>query len=38
VKGCLFKVKIKDIACGWQHSMAVTASGLLFTWGLNVYG
>ena len=38
VGGDLYRVKIKAISCGWCHSMAVTMSGLLFTWGLNVFG
>ena len=38
VGGDLHKVKVRDICCGWDHSMATTQSGLLFTWGLNVYG
>lgn len=38
VSGVLYKVKILDICCGWDHSMATTISGLLFAWGQNVYG
>lgn len=38
VGGVLNKVQIKLIACGWDHSMATTMSGLLFTWGLNFHG
>lgn len=38
VRGQLNKVKVRDICCGWDHSMATTLSGLLFAWGLNVYG
>ena len=38
VLGCLEKVIIKDICCGWEHTMVTTSSGLLFTWGLNYEG
>ena len=38
VGGDLYKVRVRDITCGWDHSMVTTMSGLLFTWGLNVYG
>jgi len=31
-------VAIDQIACGWQHSMATTRNGFLFSWGLNVSG
>lgn len=36
--GELHKVKVRDICCGWDHSLATTMSGLLFAWGLNVHG
>ena len=38
VKGPLFQVKIDSLSCGWQHSMALTRNGFLFTWGLNLSG
>jgi len=38
VKGILLRVPISKIACGWQHSLALTKNGFLFSWGLNVYG
>lgn len=34
-----FKTKrIRDIACGSNHSAAITSSGELYTWGLGEYG
>mmetsp|Transcript_40047 Transcript_40047/g.61242 ORF Transcript_40047/g.61242 Transcript_40047/m.61242 type:complete len:138 (+) Transcript_40047:178-591(+) len=38
VKGLLERVVIKKMACGYQHSMALTPNGFLFSWGLNVFG
>lgn len=38
VEGIINKVVISKIACGWQHSMALTPNGFLFAWGLNVHG
>jgi len=29
---------ISSVACGWQHSLALTPSGFVFAWGLNVHG
>jgi alpha-tubulin suppressor-like RCC1 family protein len=31
-------VKIDQFSCGWQHSLALTANGFVFSWGLNVFG
>ena len=31
-------VKVRDICCGQDYSMATTMSGLLFSWGLNNNG
>src|SRR5689334_11929119 len=30
---CLGEHKIRKISCGWDHSMALTTEGLVFTWG-----
>ena len=38
VKGILQRVKVASVACGWQHSMALTPNGFVFAWGLNVFG
>ena len=34
----LKNIWISSICWGWQHTMAVTTSGFLFTWGLNFNG
>ncbi|CAI2384300.1 unnamed protein product [Moneuplotes crassus] len=34
----LKKIKISGISCGWQHTLAVTASGYLYSWGQNING
>lgn len=31
-------VRIKQVALGWNHSLAVTPNGLLFAWGFNFHG
>eukprot|EP01134_Creolimax_fragrantissima_P005162 CFRG5162T1 len=31
-------VKWKDIACGWAHTIGLTESGHLYSWGCNRYG
>jgi len=38
VRGVLLKVKLRAVACGFQHSMALTPSGFVYSWGLNIYG
>jgi len=38
VKGVLQYVKIDLVACGWQHTLATTKNGFLFSWGLNSNG
>ena len=38
VRGVLERVRIKEVAAGWAHSLAVTQSGFLFSWGHNVLG
>ena len=34
----LKNIFIESVCWGWQHTMAVTSSGFLFSWGLNFYG
>ncbi|CAI2385454.1 unnamed protein product [Moneuplotes crassus] len=34
----LERVEISEISCGWQHTLAVTVSGYLYSWGLNMNG
>lgn len=34
----LGSTRVKTIACGWDHCMAVTDNGALFTWGLGRSG
>ena len=34
----LQEVKIAAVSCGWQHTMALTNQGFLFSWGLNING
>ena len=31
-------VRIKQVAVGWNHSLAITPNGLLFAWGFNFHG
>ena len=31
-------LKFTDAACGWRHSLAVSDSGALYTFGWNKYG
>lgn len=38
VRGDLHKVRIESIACGYNHSLALTPNGLLFSWGFNFFG
>lgn len=38
VQGPLHRVKISEMSCGWQHSLALTMNGFLFSWGLNIFG
>jgi len=38
VKGPLYLIEITDIACGWQHSMAITKNGFVYSWGINLNG
>lgn len=38
VGGVLRMVRIKQVSCGWNHSLAVTPNGLLFAWGFNFHG
>ena len=32
------KVHVKAVACGYNHSLAITPNGLLFAWGFNFCG
>ena len=34
----LQNVVVTQISCGWQHTLAVTSNGYLFSWGLNING
>eukprot|EP01083_Nonionella_stella_P000380 1092_1 len=48
VDGCLTKPvalessqfigRVKRVACSWQHSLAITDRGLLYTWGCGLHG
>lgn len=38
IEGPLYQVKIDMVACGWQHTLAITMNGFLFSWGLNITG
>ena len=31
-------LRVCHIACGWDHSLAVTRTGTLYTWGAGQYG
>ena len=31
-------VEISEVSCGWQHTIAVTSFGFLYSWGLNTNG
>ena len=31
-------MKVKDIACGWRHSILVSDKGQIYTFGWNQYG
>lgn len=37
-EGSLGDEQVDAIACGWDHCMAITGSGLLFTWGAGSRG
>ncbi|CAI2383928.1 unnamed protein product [Moneuplotes crassus] len=34
----LEKVTIDEVSCGWQHTLAITVSKYLYSWGLNING
>jgi alpha-tubulin suppressor-like RCC1 family protein len=34
----LMNIEISEISCGWQHTLAVTITGFLYSWGLNMNG
>ena len=38
VKDALWKKNVISIACGTYHTVALTDTGHVFTWGLNDYG
>lgn len=38
VKGTINGKKVVSIAAGFQHSVAITESGKVYTWGMNDYG
>ena len=31
-------VKLKSLACGWNHTLALTPNGFVFAWGFNASG
>ena len=33
-----FNIRIVSVHCGWDHSMAVTETGKLYTWGAGYHG
>jgi hypothetical protein len=35
---CFENEKIIDISCGFEHSLALTQNGLVFSWGSNLFG
>ena len=34
----LSKTSIKGVSCGYEHTVAVTVDGQVYTWGLNTQG
>ena len=34
----LSKTSIKGVACGYEHTVAVSVDGQVYTWGLNTQG
>ena len=34
----LMNIPVVEISCGWQHTLAVTSNGFLYSWGLNING
>jgi alpha-tubulin suppressor-like RCC1 family protein len=34
----LTQVEIIEVSCGWQHTLAMTIEGFVFSWGLNING
>ena len=34
----LMFVQIQEVSCGWQHTIALTYNGFMFSWGLNING
>ncbi len=37
LKDCFNGEKVKEISCGFEHSLALTESGRVFRWGWNAY-
>ncbi len=38
VGGALADERVAQLACGWRHTVAVTAAGAMYAWGRGVNG